>query len=150
VGKQFYYEGIHFECTGCGECCRLGEGFVYPTDEDIRFMAHYLDMSLSEFADRFLEVHKDEFVLTSEGDDCIFLKDGGCTIYSARPTQCRTYPFWPANMKSNYRWKLTREDCEGIGKGRLYEREEIEIILSDRQDTDHGPSPGDQDGAINS
>ncbi len=31
--------------------------------------------------------------------DCVFLKDGRqCTVYSARPLQCSTYPWWPELM----------------------------------------------------
>ena len=102
-------------------------------------MAHHLEVSLSEFADSYLEVHDDRFVLTSEGEDCVFLKNDQCSIYSARPTQCRTFPFWPANLKSRYRWKLTADDCEGIGGGRLYTQTEIEIILDEASETDAGP-----------
>jgi len=138
--KRFFADGLHFECTGCGNCCRLGGGFVYPSDEDIRYLAHHLGLILSEFADRFLEVHENRFVLTSEGDDCIFLKDNACSVYDVRPTQCRTFPFWPANLKSRYRWKLIAEDCEGIGRGRLYSKEEIDRILLESDDTEAGPA----------
>ena len=31
----------------------------------------------------------------------MFLEDGyRCSIYNARPTQCRTYPFWPRFVQS--------------------------------------------------
>lgn len=32
----------------------------------------------------------------------------------ARPTQCRTFPWWPQNLISDYDWQLTARDCEGI------------------------------------
>lgn len=146
--QPFFKNGIQFECTGCGDCCRLGDGFVYPSEEDIQYLANHLGLSLSAFADKYLEVHKERFVLSSKGDDCVFLKEDGCSVYEARPTQCRTYPFWPANMKSSYRWKMTVEDCEGIGQGRLYPADEIAHILKEQKDTDVGPRPEDQEGAI--
>jgi len=37
---------------------------------------------------------------------CIFLQDDKtCSIYEARPVQCRTYPFWPRIMKSREAWR---------------------------------------------
>ena len=36
---------------------------------------------------------------------CIFLDDENkCTIYEARPVQCRTYPFWPNVLQSVESW----------------------------------------------
>ena len=36
---------------------------------------------------------------------CIFLDPAGqCTIYDARPVQCRTYPFWPSLLDSLEDW----------------------------------------------
>ena len=138
--KHFYADGLHFECTGCGDCCRFGDGFVYVSDEDIRYLAHELNLTLSQFADKFLEVHEEQLVLRSSGDDCIFFQDDRCQVYSVRPTQCRTYPFWPANMKSQYRWKIVAGECEGIGRGRPYSRREIEEILAQTRETDQGPA----------
>ena len=59
--------------------------------------------------------------------DCVFW-DNGCTIYPVRPTQCRTYPFWPENVESKEEWEAEDERCPGIGKGRRYSREEIDTL----------------------
>jgi Fe-S-cluster containining protein len=32
-------------------------------------------------------------------------KDGRCTAYNARPTQCRTYPFWDELLQDAESWK---------------------------------------------
>ena len=46
--------------------------------------------------------------------DCIFLRDGLCTVHDAKPLQCATYPWWPDLMSQN-EWNLEREQvCEGI------------------------------------
>ena len=39
-----------------------------------------------------------------------------CRVYAARPTQCRTYPFWAGNMIGEAEWKTEGVRCEGISK----------------------------------
>ena len=41
--------------------------------------------------------------------DCVFF-DGEqrkCTVYEARPRQCRTWPFWDSNLRSVEAWEAT-------------------------------------------
>ncbi|MCF7801201.1 MAG: YkgJ family cysteine cluster protein [Candidatus Marinimicrobia bacterium] len=141
---RFYADGLHFECTGCGNCCKLAGGFVYVTDDEIKAMSEHLKLSLTAFTDKYLEIHKNRYVLKSRGDACILLENEACIVYPARPVQCRTFPFWPSNLKSKYRWKMTQLECEGIGKGRLYSQSEIEHILKTRDATDAGPAPSER------
>lgn len=59
---------------------------------------------------------KTQVVLQQTRDDrqCIFLKGPKCSVYDARPTQCRTFPWWPQHLVSDYDWRLAAADCEGI------------------------------------
>jgi Fe-S-cluster containining protein len=57
--------------------------------------------------------------------DCIFWK-GGCTVYKARPLQCRTFPFWDSVVCSEEAWNNTGKSCPGINTGTLHEKEKIE------------------------
>ncbi len=139
--ERFYARGLHFECTGCGACCKLGGGFVYPTLEDVGFALRHLDLSVGSFTETYMDLDKDQYVFKNDGDNCIFYGEKGCTIYEARPTQCRTFPFWTANLKSQYRWKLTEEECEGIGQGKLFHKDEIEAIRNQTSQTPSGPDP---------
>ena len=139
--KRFYSRGLHFECTGCGECCKFGGGFVYPSLEDVGFAAKHLDLSVNSFTEKYMELHKGEYVFKNDGDNCIFYDENGCTIYEGRPTQCRTYPFWKANLKSKYRWKIIEEECEGVGQGKLYTSDEIEAIRDQTSQTPSRPAP---------
>ena len=139
--ERFYSRGLHFECTGCGECCKLGGGFVYPSLEDVGFAAKHLELSVNSFTEKYMDLHKGEYVLKNDGDNCIFYGKNGCTIYEGRPTQCRTYPFWNANLKSKYRWKIIEEECEGVGQGKLFTSDEIEAIRDQTSQTPAGPSP---------
>jgi Fe-S-cluster containining protein len=67
--------------------------------------------------------------------DCVFLTDEGCRVYPVRPSQCRTFPFWKANLRSERAWDAAKGRCPGMGCGRLYSREEIEQIMAGNQPT---------------
>ncbi len=67
--------------------------------------------------------------------DCVFLGPGGCQVYTVRPVQCRTFPFWRDLVESPGRWENEKERCPGIGRGKLYNRYEIEQISRGERDT---------------
>lgn len=46
--------------------------------------------------------------------DCVFLAGKRCTIYSVRPQQCRTFPWWKENLASKESWEEAAQQCEGI------------------------------------
>ena len=58
---------------------------------------------------------------------CEFLAEGGCSIHAVKPTQCRTFPFWPELVETRRAWHETGAWCPGIGKGELVN---IELIQS--------------------
>ncbi len=60
--------------------------------------------------------------------DCVFFDNETrrCSVYSARPRQCRTWPFWGSNLKTEADWERTCQDCPGSGTGKLYRLEQIE------------------------
>lgn len=63
--------------------------------------------------------------------DCIFLKDKKCQIYGARPKQCRTFPWWIHNLKTQESWKEAAKECEGIREDApLVSFETIQISLT--------------------
>jgi Fe-S-cluster containining protein len=61
-----------------------------------------------------------------DSESCQFLRDKKCSIYEARPTQCRTWPFWPEVLNAKCWDKEVASFCPGVGKGRLWTPEEIE------------------------
>ncbi len=59
--------------------------------------------------------------------DCVFF-DGEkrkCTVYGARPRQCRSWPFWESNVRTPAAWEQTCQACPGSGKGNLVSSEQI-------------------------
>jgi Fe-S-cluster containining protein len=49
-------------------------------------------------------------------------------IYPVRPSQCRSWPFWPGNLNSAGAWNTAAQKCAGINRGRLHSCEEIQKI----------------------
>lgn len=133
----WYRDGLNFTCTRCSRCCRHDSGYVFLSEHDLkRLMAHF-GLDRRSFIDRYcVEV---DFGFTSrlslkeqENFDCVFWKNGGCTVYEARPLQCRAYPFWPQNMDSPGSWEDLKRECPGINVGRHHSREDIEKWLNAR------------------
>jgi uncharacterized protein len=127
----WYSSGLSFECTQCGRCCSgPGTGFVWVTDEEIESIAKCMGMEsdIDAFERKFVRRIgvKTSLVEYSDGD-CIFLdpKTRTCSVYEARPRQCRTWPFWDSNLKSPKTWGKTAESCPGCNRGRVYTIDEI-------------------------
>ena len=139
MDKAFYEKGLRFECTGCGECCRARAGkpsWVYVTIEERRRLARHLQLSTAVFTRRYCEKTHGFYHLRNPNHDCLFLEQGRCTVYAARPGQCRTFPFWRENM-GEAAWQRTARDCEGIGRGRVWSLQEIEARLKDEASRDN-------------
>lgn len=114
--NPWYDQGLRFECTGCGQCCTGSPGYVWVSEEEIEQIADHLGLTFHEFAQRFLRYVKGRFSLLEKPVtyDCIFLKENKCQIYSVRPTQCRTFPWWPQLLKTREEWEKAASFCEGI------------------------------------
>jgi Fe-S-cluster containining protein len=127
--SYFFDEGIYFACRQCGACCTGSSGTIYVSAEEIVSISQFLECSESEFIEKYLYPFRDSFsIKEKENGDCIFYEKG-CIINPVKPNQCGSYPFWRENLRSTYKWKQTQADCPGIGKGRLYSKEEILNIL---------------------
>jgi hypothetical protein len=124
----WYSDGLAFSCTRCGDCCTGSPGYVWVRREEIEGLARFLGMSVEAFGRRYLRrVGRKLSLLEKSNGDCVFY-DRGCTVYPARPTQCRTFPFWTENLASASSWSEAARECPGIGRGRLIPLEEIRRI----------------------
>ncbi len=124
----WYRDGLAFECTRCGACCTGAPGYVWVEDDEIAALAEFRGETVEAFGRKFLRrVGHSVSLIERPGGDCIFWQAGkGCTVYSARPTQCRTWPFWDDNIETPEDWKQVKEGCPGAGKGRVYSIGEIQ------------------------
>ena len=132
--KINYKEGIKFECQSSGNCCvsRGSYGFVYLSLKDIKRFSIFFNLFIDEFKSKYCQI-TDGFIHLYEKNkkkgNFIFLKNKKCSIYSSRPSQCRTWPFWNENMNA----KVWNEDisinCPGIGKGDIIKPKKIASFL---------------------
>lgn len=99
-------EEIAFKCRCCAACCRNVDGQIMVEPSDAYRLGRYLakqkgDVSTIEDVyekyahSSMLTEGYPIFLLNTCGDDhsCVFLKDGRCSVYDARPRVCRLYPF---------------------------------------------------------
>ena len=126
--------GLAFECTGCGLCCAGPvEGYVWLNEVELARIAEFLKITPAEMRKRYVRKigRRQSLVERKDNHDCVFLvsrESGGkqCSIYSVRPSQCRTWPFWPGNLASPEDWSLAGLRCEGINRGPVHDVHEIE------------------------
>lgn len=141
---EWIRRGVRFQCQpDCGRCCtrEAREGSVFLEPEDVLRLSRGLGISARAFVREFTRNECGELELRAGEDGrCRFLEDTRCTVYEARPLQCRTYPFLPLDgftpIESPYTWKREKTFCPGIGKGRLYRKVEIRNIMRGRADVE--------------
>lgn len=108
-------------------------GFVWVNREEIEALARQINVSVDEFEKNYTrKVGIRRSLVEYKNGDCIFFdgKSRKCTVYEARPRQCKTWPFWDSNLASPESWAETCEVCPGSGKGKLYQLEAIEAQRS--------------------
>src|SRR5690242_4772461 len=100
--QPWYQDGLRFRCTQCGHCCTGAPGFVWVTDDEIASIAAFLKLPVAEMTALHTRIeHRSRSLREKANGDCIFYdKSVGCTIYEARPGQCRTWPFWESNLET--------------------------------------------------
>lgn len=127
--SPWYRDGLRFECTRCGNCCSGFPGTVTVDDAEVAALAAYVELTIEEFRRRHTRIMPDgtESLREKPNWDCVFWSPRhGCLVYPARPTQCRTWPFWRSNVVSRADWDEQAQHCPGMSHGRLYTIEEIE------------------------
>lgn len=121
----FFDQGLTFACQRCGACCTGAPGTIYVAVDEVAIIADHLKLSSAEFIRTCLYPYKDSFSIREKANgDCLFFEQG-CRIYPVRPFQCRSFPFWFSNLRSESRWERIGRQCPGIGRGRHYSRAEI-------------------------
>jgi Fe-S-cluster containining protein len=128
--QPWYHEGLRFQCTQCGDCCTGAPGHVWVNREEIEALAKEVgEPDVDKFERTYVRnVGIRKSLREFPDGDCVFFDSDTrkCTVYHARPRQCRTWPFWDSNVRTPEAWAQTCEVCPGSGKGKLYQIGEIE------------------------
>jgi len=111
-----------FDSTLCSQCegnCCIGEsGYIWINQNEIISLSRLLNITVEELKLKYLNKVNYKFSikerkLSEDNFSCAFfdinLKQ--CSIYDARPSQCRTFPFWDY-FKNNE--KEVYEECPAI------------------------------------
>ena len=105
-------------CEECqGRCCTGESGYIYVSKQEMKKIAKLLEMNLKIFMDEYIYknfyMYNINEIKNGDSHECIFydVSSNGCTIYDARPTQCKTFPFWDYYKTRVNELKL---ECPGI------------------------------------
>lgn len=119
VKKENYpYTFDYSACFTCqGRCCTGESGYIYATKEEIENISKLLCLGVKDFMQEYLFKKNYKYSIKEkkfgESYECIFYdrESNGCTIYEARPLQCKTFPFWEYFKNRVDELKL---ECPGI------------------------------------
>ncbi|MCA9057124.1 MAG: YkgJ family cysteine cluster protein [Planctomycetaceae bacterium] len=128
-GEPWYKDGLPFTCTQCGDCCTGAPGVVWVTDAELQEIAKHLDKPIGEIRLFHTRIVRGRVSLTEyENGDCTFFdsRSRKCTVYSSRPIQCRTWPFWNSHLTSREAWQRVCDTCPGAGQGTIVPLERIQ------------------------
>lgn len=89
-------------CDTCeGNCCIGESGYIWISKSEREELAKYLNIELEDLLNNYLRrigynYSINERKLSEDNYACIFfdLEKKQCSVYEARPKQCRTFPFW--------------------------------------------------------
>ncbi len=125
---------MRFACQpGCTKCCSR-RGSVYLTEADLTRAADYLGMTAAAFEAQYVIRYRHVLRLRKPPrgqNNCRFLAADGCSIHPVKPTQCRTYPFWPSLLANQAIWAIEGTFCPGIGSGELVQIESARAIAAE-------------------
>lgn len=139
----WFKDGLKFSCTQCGNCCSGPPGYVWIDADETALLARHLNLTIEIFREQYARRVFGRWTLDEvrsnhvHGYDCVFLQrdpetgKACCGVYEARPRQCRTWPFWPENLRSSAAWDRAAGGCPGMNQQRLYTVDQIRILRDD-------------------
>ncbi len=116
--EGFPYSFTPSACATCGgKCCTGESGYIYVGKAEMERLADFLKIDVEELKRDYLYKSGYRYSIKereNEGNyECIFYDaaQDGCTVYGARPIQCRTFPFWDYYKT---RVEELKRECPGI------------------------------------
>jgi len=115
-GYPFAFEAS--ACESCeGRCCTGESGYIYVTKTEALAICEVLGIDIKQLVSQYLFKKGYRYSIKEnkigESYECVFYdrEINGCKIYTARPKQCMTFPFWDY-FKT--RVDELKEECPGI------------------------------------
>jgi len=119
IRKESYpYSFDPSACATCqGRCCTGESGYIYVTRDEIKAIAEVLNIDINELRVKYLFKKGYKYSIKefkyNDSYECVFYdrESNGCKIYNARPSQCKTFPFW-----DYYKTRVDelKQECPGI------------------------------------
>ena len=121
INKNFKFSFDSSACASCkGNCCIGESGYIWINTTEIQFLANFLKISVDELTSNKLKSVNGRYSiretkLAKNNYACIFFNTDKkqCSIYNARPSQCKTFPFWNYYKDGNNIGELKKE-CIGV------------------------------------
>lgn len=130
-------DGVCFTCKMCGNCCGGETGFIWLCGTEKQEIAIYLGITEKEFETKYLRYVHGRWSIKElppkQNFDCIFLKNGRCSIYPVRPAQCKKFPFWESMLCDKDEWDFYASRCPGMNSGKHYTIEEIQKLIKEQK-----------------
>jgi len=116
--KGYDYVFDSEKCKTCGGKCCIGEsGYIWVTQEEQVIISQYSNIEIDELRQNYFRKYHNGYsvkdIKVNGKYCCVFfdLDSNKCSIYPARPRQCRDFPFWE-HFKDKI--PLLLEECPGI------------------------------------
>jgi hypothetical protein len=78
------------DCTSCGNCCR--SLMINLEAGDSKRLSDHLQLKENVFVEKYVECSSSGEMQIMNTIPCHFLSENKCTVYEARPTECREFP----------------------------------------------------------
>jgi hypothetical protein len=104
-------------------------GYVWLDKGEIAALAEALALAADDFGRKYLRKTPSGLALIDGpgGDGVLFGRgERRCRVYAARPSQCRSWPWWAENLRSADAWRREAARCPGMDRGPVWPRERIE------------------------
>ena len=90
VHGHYHEISQHIDCCTCGNCCKA----ILPhlSSTDIERLAGKLNIAGDDLIKQYLTRAEERDQHTFKSTPCPFLSENRCTVYDARPDDCRSYP----------------------------------------------------------
>ena len=119
--EGFAYSFDEHKCATCeGNCCIGESGYIWINPTEMESLAKLLNIAVSELKKNYLDKIGYKYSIKEQqyGQNsyaCVFfdMDKRQCSVYEARPSQCRTFPFWDY-FKSNLEEVI--QECPAIIK----------------------------------